>query len=89
MTYVDDTRWPLGRVVMCHLIADSPGELERTADALGLLRSYIQHPGTWKEHLDVSRSKRALAVRLGAREITGREFVAMLRERRLEEQKGS
>ena len=43
---------------MSHLIADSPEELREAADALGLKREYIQYPGTWKEHLDVSQSRR-------------------------------
>ena len=53
MLYVDDLRLPLGRMLMSHLIADSPEELRQAADRLGLHRKYIQYPGTWKEHLDV------------------------------------
>ena len=85
--YVDDMKAPLGRMLMSHLIADTPEELRRAADRLGLRRSYIQHPGTWKEHLDVSQSKRQEAVRLlDAREVTMRELAMMLRERREAEQ---
>ena len=43
----------------------------------------------WKEHLDVRRSKWALAVRLGVREITRRELALMLQERRRKERRGS
>ena len=82
MIQVDNGRWPMGRMLMCHLIADSHEELETAADALGLRRSYIQHAHTWKEHLDVSQSKRTLAVQQGAREITQREFARILTGRR-------
>ena len=85
--YVDDMKAPLGRMLMSHLIADTPEELLRAADRLGLRRSYIQHPCTWKEHLDVSQSKRQEALRLlDAREVTMRELATMLRARREAEQ---
>ena len=58
MIRVDDGRWPLGRMKMSHLIADSHEELAACAGALGLSPDYIQYPHTWKERLDVSRSKR-------------------------------
>ena len=82
MIRVDDGRWPFGRMVMSHLIADSHEELEEAAVALGLRKEYIQHAHSWKEHLDVSQTKRALAVRQGAVEMTQREFALILRERR-------
>ena len=88
MIRVDNGHHPLGRMIMCHLIADSPRELQEVADRLGLRRSYIQYPGTWKEHLDVSRSKRAEAVRLGAREISQKELTLILMARREAEQRG-
>jgi hypothetical protein len=39
------------------------------ADKIGLRRAWIQYPGTWKEHYDVTMTKRAAAVRAGAIEI--------------------
>ena len=82
MIRVDGGKWPFGRMKMSHLIADSPEELREAARQLGLER-YIQHPGTWKEHLDISQSKRSQAIReLGAAEMTTREFALILRERR-------
>lgn len=80
--YVDDMAAPFGRMIMSHMIADSHEELLRMADALGLQRRWIQHAGTYREHFDVSRQKRAQAVRLGAIEVTQRELVAKLNERR-------
>ena len=67
---------------MSHLVADTSQDLQEAAQTLGLER-HIQYPGTWKEHLDVSESKRQEAVRyLAALEITGRELVRILRKKR-------
>lgn len=71
--YVDDMRAPYGRMVMCHMIADSSEELHRMADRIGLARKWCQHPGTYREHYDVSLGKRARAVAAGAVEITWAE----------------
>ena len=68
----------------CHMTADSREELDAMADVIGLRRSWIQHPGTWKEHYDVTMSRRAAAVRAGAIEITLHE--ATERHRRKREQ---
>lgn len=57
-----------------HLTADSTEELVEFAAQLGLKRAWIQNPGhVWKEHFDVTDSKRELAIRLGAQPITLRE----------------
>lgn len=76
--YVDNLRMParVGRIQAnwSHLTADSTEELLAFAAKLGLRPSWIQNPGhIWKEHFDVTDTKRALAVKLGAREITMRE----------------
>ena len=82
MLHVDHARIPFGRMLISYLIASSPGELKEAAGRLGL-GQHIQHAGTWKEHLDVSESKRLEAVQsLGAREVSSRELVKILRERR-------
>ena len=51
------------------------------AKKLGLER-HIQHPGSPKEHLDVSQSKRTEALRLGAVEMDGRKMVELVQARR-------
>ena len=81
--YVDDMRARLGRMVMCHMLADSTYELMAMADRIGVQRKWIQHPGTYREHFDISLSKRSLAVLHGAVEITWRQAGVMQRERRL------
>jgi hypothetical protein len=71
--YVDDMRAPFGRMVMCHMIADSTEELNAMADRIGVARRWIQSAGTHREHYDVCKEKRALAVQHGAIEIDVRE----------------
>lgn len=86
MIYVDDARQPYGSMKMSHLMADSTEELEATCDALGLKREYIQYRGQPKEHIDVSMSKRRLAVKeLNAKEVSGYDLVMLIRKRRGDE----
>lgn len=80
--YVDDMRAKFGRMVMCHMIADSTEELLAMARSIGLQAKWIQHPGTHKEHFDVNLAKRAEAVRAGAKEITWMELGRLVHERR-------
>lgn len=71
--YVDDMKAAYGRMVMCHMTADTREELDAMADRVGVNRRWIQHPGTHKEHYDIALCKRELAIRWGALEITWRE----------------
>lgn len=65
--YVDRHRAKLGRMVMCHMIADTRNELHAMADRLGLRREWFQDcPPHSAPHYDVSQSKRAEALRIGA-----------------------
>lgn len=73
--YVDDMKAPFGNMVMCHMWADTDGELLAMADRIGVQRKWIQgHPtlsfgkhrnASWI-HFDIALSKRALAVKAGA-----------------------
>ena len=82
MLYVDSLKLPFGRMLMSHLIADTPEELQAAETALGLPKGSIQYPGTWKEHLDVSQSKRAQAISSGATVIPATQLTRMLTKRR-------
>jgi hypothetical protein len=75
--YVDDMRAQYGRMVMCHMIADTDAELRAMAARIGVLQKW--HQG---DHFDISLGKRALAVQLGAVEITQRELGCMAIRRR-------
>lgn len=82
MTYVDDMRASYGRMVMCHMIADSSAELIAMADKIGVARKWLQRAGTPHEHFDVCRIKRASAILLGAQLVTRRQVAAMCARRR-------
>lgn len=73
--FVDDMKMQFGRMIMCHMGADTTEELLAMADTIGVARKWLQHAGTWREHFDIALSKRALAVSAGAIEVTQREFV--------------
>lgn len=75
--YVDDARHRFGRMVMCHMTADTLAELHAMADRIGLRREWFQADGGPRPtpHYDVSLAKRAQAVALGAVEITQRETI--------------
>ena len=87
VTYVDDARLPYGRMLMSHLMADSRAELDEAADRIGVAHRWIQKVGTYAEHYDVCQSKRALAVRAGAIEVSQKELGKILRDRRLREKR--
>ncbi len=79
--YVDDMSLPAtvpngGNAVRgrwSHLFAGTHDELMRMAETIGLNPRWIQHEGTPGEHFDVVMSKRAAAIRAGARPVTWRE----------------
>lgn len=58
-----DARWS-------HLFADTTEELVLFATALGMRPQWIQHPGTHREHFDLTDARRERAIRLGAQQIT-------------------
>lgn len=80
--YVDDTRTPYGRMIMCHMIAGSTAELHAMADLIGVARRWLQKAGTPEEHYDVCLAMKARAIELGAVEITRRELVRKIQARR-------
>lgn len=63
--YVDDPMWVFRGMIMCHMEADTIEELHEMADKLELRREWFQdHPR--HPHYDLSKSKRAQALKLGA-----------------------
>lgn len=79
--YVDDMRAPLGRMIMCHMLADSDAELHAMAARIGVARQHHQNAGTHHSHYDICQVKRALAIAAGARDISRREVGLLLRAR--------
>lgn len=77
--YVDGMEAPFqpkhrpGRMyVMCHMIADTDGELHAMADKIGVSRRWFQG-----DHYDIAKSKRALAIKHGAIALPKRVLSAM------------
>ena len=81
--YVDESRYVFGRMMMCHMIADTPQELLSMADTIGVARKWLQAGGTYREHFDICKSKRLAAIQKGAIELSTRELGQKLRDRRL------
>lgn len=82
--YVDSMRAPFGRMLMCHMIADTEAELHAMADRIGVARRWYQG-----DHYDIAQSKRRLAVEAGAVEITLMQCGAMCFRRNVEGALGS
>ncbi|MEE9584756.1 MAG: DUF4031 domain-containing protein [Candidatus Brocadiales bacterium] len=80
--YVDDMCAPFGRMLMCHMIADTKEELLDMADTIGVSRKWLQDEGNYREHFDISKGKRGLAIKAGAIEISWTEVGRKIRSRR-------
>lgn len=80
--YVDSAKNRLGRMLMCHMLADTETELHKMARKLGLRKEWFQNHST--PHYDICKAKRALALKLGAIELDRKQVVALIREQRKE-----
>lgn len=65
--YVDDVRHRYGRMVMCHMWADTLDELLTMADRIGVRRKWLQQPpkASWV-HFDISLGMKEKALAAGA-----------------------
>jgi hypothetical protein len=82
MVIVDDMKAPFSRMVMCHMLADTTEELLEMADKIGVDRKWLQNPGAKREHFDICKSKRALAIANGAKEVTAEGVMDLMRRKR-------
>jgi hypothetical protein len=71
-----------GRMIMCHMIADTTEELLEMADKIGVQRKWIQYPGTFREHFDIAKDKKRKALLYGAKLITWTEYGRMVNARK-------
>ena len=78
--YVDAAIYPYGRMIMCHLMADTVEELHAMADKIGIQRKWFQNKST--PHYDICKSKRAAAILNGAIEIDRHQTVELIRKLR-------
>lgn len=80
--YVDDMRAPFGRLIMCHMIADTDDELHEMADRIGVARKWWQAPPKHHSHYDIALSKKEMAIKAGAVAISQQQLAAMVRRQR-------
>lgn len=85
MVFVDELRvwgeWKYGE--SCHMLPASQSEadleeLHAFALRVGMKRDWFQ-PGRWP-HYDLTRRRRAVALRLGAQEVDTKAYIRALRE---------
>lgn len=78
--YVDSAFIPYGRMLMCHMIADTLPELHNMAHHLGMLLTWFQYPPKASfPHYDISKAYRARAIALGAIEVDRRQLAEHMR----------
>jgi Protein of unknown function (DUF4031) len=78
--YIDGARNGFGRMVMCHMVADTPEELHEISQAIGLKKQWYQSPAKASfPHYDLSLTRRALAIAKGAKELTRQELGAYMK----------
>lgn len=69
-------------MIMCHMIADSTEEILQMVKKIGVNPKWIQDAGTPREHFDICLSKKALAIKAGAKEIGFRELATITMNRK-------
>lgn len=70
----------------CHMVSDtSTEELLDFARQIGLKPEWLQKPGTLHEHFDLRPTKRELALKFGAQEVSYQGLVAAMRRRQMGE----
>ena len=74
--YVDNERNRYGRMAMCHMVADTEDELHVMADRISVDRRRKSKSRSGIIHYDICKSRRKLAVAVGAIEITARELIS-------------
>ena len=79
--YVDKSENSFGRMIMCHMIADTHEELHEMADKIGVAMKWFQADSS-TPHYDICKSKRVLALEHGAIDADRREFVMVMRKLR-------
>lgn len=78
--YVDNERNRFGRMIMCHMMADTLEELHEMAHRIGLKRRWFQMSNRGMPHYDISLSKRKEAVECGAIGVDRRRMVEIMKE---------
>jgi len=75
--YVDQPVHPLGRMLMCHMVADTLDELLDMADRIEVPHRYLQTGPV--PHFDISKGRRKRALKAGAVEVCRRGMARRVR----------
>jgi len=78
--YVDASSNRYGRMIMCHMLADTLQELHAMADKIGVQRKWFQEKNV--PHYDICKAKRALAVKFGAQEVKPGKILELIMKHR-------
>lgn len=81
--YVGPSIYPYGRMIMCHMVADTLNELHEMADMIDLSRRHFQKKNS-RPHYDISKNKRVLAIEHGAKDVDERKIIEILRQFQIE-----
>ena len=76
--YVDKMKNTFRNMVMCHMLADTVEELHKMAKKIGLKKEWYQPKSM--PHYDLSQSKRAVALKKGAIELSDEKFMELYRK---------
>jgi hypothetical protein len=76
MVYVGNLEFGYGRMKMSHMVADTEKELHEMAAMIGIARKWFQNKKEdGIDHYDICKSKKQLAIKLGAVLMPDREIV--------------
>jgi hypothetical protein len=81
--YVDDMNAPFGRMLMCHMVADTHEELISMAQKIGVDTKWIQNAGNYREHFDICLSMKKKAIAAGAIEVEFGIVIGEMLEQRM------
>lgn len=77
--YIDKSNKKLGRMKMCHMIADSLDELLSFGLSIGLKKEWIQYNETFP-HFDISIFYKEKAIKLGILELNNMDFAKKIKD---------
>jgi FMN phosphatase YigB (HAD superfamily) len=79
MVYIGTREYKYGRMSMSHMVADSLEELHEMANAIGINKKWFQDKVN-KPHYDVCKQKKLLAIKLGAKMVSEKEIIKILKK---------
>lgn len=80
--YIDKMNARYGRMIMCHMLADTEEELLEMAEKIGVNKKWHQYPDTHKSHFDICLAKKKIALDLGAIEIDKRQLFHLMKSKK-------